>query len=154
QSAHRSGELQFQAAAGRRRRRARALRRHVTPGFRRAWLLATWLVALLIVAGSLAPQDLVAPAGYGDKFNHFIAYFVLTVMAAGVAETSALRRICAYVFLLGLTLEIAQGTLTTDRSADWLDLLSNATGIIAAWWLMARGGDRWGRHRPGWGSCR
>lgn len=118
----------------------------MTPAFRRAWIAATWLVVALIVIGSLAPQDLVNPAGEADKFHHFVAYLVLTGMAAGVAEASALRWIAASVFLLGWALEIAQGALTADRAADWQDLAANSAGILAAWLLVGRRGAGWARH--------
>ena len=118
----------------------------MTAAFRRAWLAATGLLALLIVIASLAPQDLVAPAGEADKLHHFAAYFVLTAMAAGVAAAAAVRWIAAAAFLLGLLLEIAQGAFTVDRTADWADLAANAAGILAAWLLTGRRGAGWARY--------
>ena len=122
----------------------------VTPAFRRAWLGLTLLLALVIIVFSLTPQGLTPQAAGNDKLNHAIAYFALSLMAAGVSETGSLWRVAGYCFGLGALLEILQGAVTVDRTADWNDLAASSAGIFTAWLLLARGGACWARYVSGW----
>lgn len=124
------------------------------PGFRRAWQGAIGLLVAVIVVGSLAPARL-APELMGlDKLNHAAAYFALTALGAGIAETS-LWRVAVRAFLLGLVLEGTQALWTADRAADWMDLLANAAGILAAWLMLrASRGAGWARQVEDWWSRR
>lgn len=117
----------------------------VTPGFRRAWLALTWLLALCIVVFSLTAPRLTPEILDSDKLTHAVAYFALVVMAAGVTDSGSLWRIVGYCLGLGALLEMLQGVLTVDRMADWGDLAADAAGILSAWLLLARRGTGWAR---------
>ena len=110
--------------------------------YRLAWIASIWLLVLMIVAGSLVP-DLgpLAIAG-SDKFEHFTAYFALSLLCSAVNTADRLPWVMAGVLLLGVSLEVAQSLLTVTRMADWADVLANASGILVAWLLT--------RRRAGW----
>ena len=110
--------------------------------YRRAWIASVWLLVLVIVVGSLVPNSGPALVTGSDKLGHFVAYFTLALLGVGVVAPATVPWIMARAMLLGLVLEAAQALLTESRSADWADVLANATGVFAAWWLV--------RRRAGW----
>ena len=111
--------------------------------FRWAWIGAMWLLALVIIAGSLAPAFGPAPIPGFDKVEHFSAYFALTLLGSAVVTPEGMPWVAARAILLGLAMEGAQALFTKTRSADWADVLANTTGVMTAWWLV--------RRRAGWG---
>ena len=110
--------------------------------YRRAWAGSIWLLVLVIAAGSLVPEMGPASVAGSDKIGHVVAYFTLAVLGSAVVTTTKLPWVMARVMFLGLAMEAAQGLLTDTRMADWSDVLANATGVFAAWWLV--------RRRAGW----
>ncbi len=110
--------------------------------YRRAWAGSIWLLVLVIAAGSLVPEMGPASVAGSDKIGHVVAYFTLAVLGSAVVTTTKLPWVMVRVMFLGLAMEAAQGLLTDTRMADWSDVLANATGVFAAWWLV--------RRRAGW----
>lgn len=110
--------------------------------YRWAWIGAMWFLALLIVAGSLAPVFGPALMPGFDKIEHFSAYFALTILGSAVATSEGMPWVVARAMLLGLAMEAAQALFTKTRSADWADVLANTAGVMTAWWLV--------RRRAGW----
>lgn len=110
--------------------------------YRLAWIGSIWLLVLVIAAGSLMPEFGPPSIVGSDKIEHFAAYFTLSVLGSAVVTTQRLPWIMARALILGLVLEAAQALLTDTRTADWDDVLANATGILGAWWLV--------RRRAGW----
>ena len=76
---------------------------------------------------------------YADKIVHFGFYFSYTTLfvLSFVKETRWIQPI-KKVYLLGATMEILQGLLTTTRSADPIDMLFNTFGTIVALIFIAR----------------
>lgn len=76
-----------------------------------------------------------------DKYGHFISYFLLTYAwlyaTRSYGKISRTAVVLATIFY-GIILEVLQGTLTTDRSADIFDVLANSTGVILAVLLFSR----------------
>jgi VanZ family protein len=110
--------------------------------YRRVWIGSVCLLVLLIVMLSLIPGETVATAGHLDKVGHFTAYFTLTLLGLGLVAEEAVPRVMVRAILLGLALEAAQALFTESRTADWMDFLANAVGVLTAWWLL--------RRRAGW----
>lgn len=113
-------------------------------------LLLLW--ALLIAWLSLIPAP---PSPHltllgWDKFQHAAAYGVLCILVGWYVRES--RRSCQGVWLLaiiitvlfGALLEVAQGTLTTARSAEISDLVADGAGALVAA-LCARFYQQWRR---------
>ena len=96
------------------------------------WLGTWWAMVGAVVVGSLLPalflRDL--PPG-SDKLQHLLGYAVL---AATAVQVFATRRalLCAGIGLvvMGVLVEIAQGTLTTTRVLDARDALANSIGVV------------------------
>ncbi len=105
---------------------------------------------VLISAGSLV--DFPGPESDTgtDKLQHFLAYLVLASLGNGIVSGAGPWRVAVRCLLLGVAMEIAQALLTDTRQADWVDLLANAGGVLAAWLLS--GGPRagWARHVEAW----
>jgi len=100
------------------------------------------IVWTLVIAWlSLTPSPPVIPQALlgWDKFQHAVAYGLLTILAlravSGDSPPKRLRplRIAVAVILFGGLMEVAQGLLTSMRSADPLDLLADAVGVLAAY---------------------
>lgn len=108
-----------------------------------------WLLAVLIIVASLAPNSEIAGAGGLDKLGHFTAYFTLTLLCTGIVARSAVPWVIVWVILLGLAMEAAQALLTVTRTADWADALANTSGVLTAWWAV-RGRVGWALTAEAW----
>ena len=101
---------------------------------RRPWLwLGLWLLAQgLVLLVCLLPHTELPPVPRnGDKVEHALAFFVLAAAAVQLFATPrALLRAGAWLLLLGVGIEFAQGTFTPDRSADPLDVVADSVGIL------------------------
>jgi VanZ family protein len=109
--------------------------------FRKALRLALLLgyvgVLLWLSLAPRLPRIPIAVLSW-DKLHHAAAYFVLTLLVCwALAPTAAARRrvqLAAFLFavLFGGLMEVAQGLLSSVRSASLLDMLANTIGALAA----------------------
>ena len=106
----------------------------------RLWLGVWCFGWLLCIALSLmAPPPLPMAVPEGDKVGHFLAYALLAAWAVWIfRDARGHRRAAVALFALGIAIEIAQGTLTTDRMMDARDALADGAGVLAGWWLALR----------------
>ena len=75
----------------------------------------------------------------GDKIGHFLAYALLAAWAAWIFREPRTRwRAMLALCLLGVLIEVAQGTLTTNRMMDWRDALADFAGVAFGAWLALR----------------
>jgi VanZ family protein len=74
-----------------------------------------------------------------DKVVHTSIYTILAVLTYcgwmmqrgfGRLHHSTLLKVIVLLALYGLTIEIMQETLTTDRHFEWLDELANTSGAV------------------------
>jgi VanZ family protein len=117
---------------------------------RRAWQGLVVLLVVVITAGSLLPMPSVALAGGMDKFQHFLAYFLLALLGSGIVQPARLWIVMARCFALGLGIELLQAIATEHRSADGGDVIANALGVAAAWAVAGGGRAGWARHVEDW----
>ncbi|TNM44178.1 VanZ family protein [Nocardioides albidus] len=93
--------------------------------------LGAWLVlvaAVVVLSLGSPPPGPDVPAG--DKWQHLLTYATLSAAAVQVFRPGRpLQRVAVGLVLLGVALEIAQGTLTADRMMDWRDAVANAAGV-------------------------
>ncbi|HRO88492.1 MAG TPA: VanZ family protein [Chiayiivirga sp.] len=113
----------------------------------RLWL-GLWCAAVLaVIVLSLVPPPPMATQmpRDSDKLLHFSAYFALAFSAMQLFASLRTRWIVAIgLVALGLALEWAQGVLVPEaRSADALDGLANALGVLAGLSLGATGAALW-----------
>lgn len=112
-----------------------------------AALVVAWAGTVLVF--SLIPNPPVPKTGWlsWDKLQHASAYAVMTFfLGMRLASTVRWRRsrwfwaaLCAILF--GALMEVAQGALTTSRTADVTDAVANAVGAT----LVAAAGRLFGR---------
>ncbi len=101
--------------------------------FRRPWLWAgLWMLAIaLVVIGSLLPGKDLPPLPVSDKFEHFVAYALLS---AGAVQLFARRLswgfICLLLVLMGIGLEYLQASMKLGRILDRNDALANTLGVL------------------------
>ena len=104
----------------------------------RRWI-GLWVLAIVaVVVVCLMPPPALPPLpDHGDKVEHFASYFLL---AFGAVQLFAARRVlllaAAGLVVLGVGIEIAQGALTSDRSADPYDALANSVGVALGMAMM------------------
>jgi VanZ family protein len=106
-----------------------ALKQFVRP---ERWLGAWWTMVAAVIVGSLLPALLLPDLPPGsDKLEHLIGYALLSAAAVQLFATrSALLRAGIGLVVMGVLVEIAQGTLTTTRSMDAQDALANTIGVV------------------------
>ena len=114
--------------------------------YRRLWLAGGWLLIAFVVITCLLPGPEIEPVAglLPDKAEHAIAFFGLTAWFCGLYPASRWGRVAVAFVLLGIAIEVAQGTLTTTRSMDYKDALADAAGIAIALVLARVGLGQWG----------
>jgi len=94
-----------------------------------------------VLYASFAPPNTVAPPfwlqfPHADKCIHIAMYFgfalLLSLSSFVQKETKKIRIELVISVLLGGLIEVAQGLLTNNRSADIFDFLANATGAACS----------------------
>lgn len=110
----------------------------MTPALRpfhrpRVWV-GLWIAAILVVIAVCLgpPPEFPELPSNSDKAEHFLTFALL---CWGAVQLFATRRALLFatfgLVLLGIAIEIAQGALTTNRSADPYDALADTLGILA-----------------------
>ena len=98
-------------------------------------LSITILIAFLSIAnlGEIAPKEV----WINDKLNHTIAYFFLTWswLYTFQKKKIPLKEIHVVIFCIffGILMEFLQWTLTSYRTASFLDVLANSIGVLIAY---------------------
>ncbi len=104
----------------------------------RRWI-GLWVLAIVaVVVVCLMPPPALPPLpDHSDKVEHFASYFLLAFGAVQLFATRrALLLAAAGLVVLGVGIEIAQGALTSDRSADPYDALANSVGVALGMAMM------------------
>ena len=106
------------------------------------WLSLGWLLVIGVIVGSLLPASIIreiTPA-VNDKIEHFTAYFAMMIWFAGLYPRAKHLRVAGALLFLGIALDVLQGTATTTRNFELLDIAADAVGIAAAlglaYWLL------------------
>jgi VanZ family protein len=101
-------------------------------------LLAGFIVLLSLLPGNKMPHSSLFSIPYFDKFVHFGMYGSLGIVA--LLEFRC-RQICLkkellllfLIFSLSTLMEVLQSAVVATRLAEWLDLIANLFGLIAAY---------------------
>ena len=100
-----------------------------------SWALLVLLLSSLPASSMKLPQfwDLFSL----DKLAHAVCYAILFLLFA-----YALRKYLLYIMVAcivyGILIELYQGYLLTSRTADWVDALANAIGVVIALKIFER----------------
>jgi VanZ family protein len=101
-------------------------------------LITAFIAVVSLLPSSSLPETSLFDISYLDKIVHFGMY-------AFLGSVALLERGCPYpcqyahifllmmIFLLSAIIEILQATLVVSRAAEWLDLLANFSGLVAAY---------------------
>jgi membrane associated rhomboid family serine protease len=116
--------------------------RRFLPVHERRWRFVFWLAVVAGIVSALWPQPVPNEPWFpgADKVEHALSFALLlwVGLRAGYRNLPALA---IGLLALGGAVELAQGSLTTTRSAEWLDWFADATGIAFGWataWFAAR----------------
>lgn len=110
------------------------MRRTVLRDFHRPRLwLGLWMAAIaIVIALSLLPPPAMSVPPGTDKLEHLLAYAALSGFAVMLfARMRAQALAAAVLVVLGVSLEVAQATLTQTRAAESADALANTLGVLA-----------------------
>jgi hypothetical protein len=99
------------------------------PRPRHLWLTLFWLAVIGATVLSLMPAPPLPDPWFSaaDKVEHAVAYAVLFLLGRQAAYRH--RPLALALVALGAAIEVAQGTLTATRTAEWLDFVADALGI-------------------------
>ena len=94
---------------------------------------------LIILVGSLFPSSSFKEIAISDKLIHFVFYSIFSFFLFLMFHNTKFGldtffKKWAYVFIIitivGLSIEFIQYTIIPSRSGEWLDVLSNSSGLI------------------------
>jgi VanZ family protein len=104
--------------------------------FSRVWLIVGWVLILLVVFLSLAPEPPeVIEFDQGDKLGHLVAYVSLMIWFTNVYPVRKQRISLGLAFFaMGVVLEFIQG-LSGYRTFQYTDMVANGVGIFLGWLL-------------------
>lgn len=112
------------------------------PPIAKALVFSAAVFAILYL--SLAPTSSVPAVDVWDKAQHALAFGGLT--ALGLAFwPGRWRAVALFAVALGLAVEVLQSAMGNGRHGDWLDLLADAVGVLAA--IRLTQALRWARRR-------
>lgn len=105
------------------------------PPAARGWRALLWALVLTVCWLAFDPKPpAVADTGH-DKLQHAFAFLVLAVCAVQAYPAQPLRRLFGALLGFGALIELVQ-TQVPGRSAEWGDLLADATGAALALLLL------------------
>ncbi len=98
-------------------------------------LLAGIIVLLSLVPSSSMPDSRLFSISFLDKIVHFGMYGTFGFVALLESQQCFFREflLLLSIFALSLLMEVLQATVVATRSAEWLDLVANFSGLVAAW---------------------
>ena len=99
-------------------------------------LLAGFIALLSLVPGSSMPDSSLFSIGSLDKFVHFSMYASIGLVAlferrSHIHCNFSHLLLLGVIFAMSVLIELLQATVVASRSAEWLDLLANLTGLVA-----------------------
>ena len=94
-------------------------------------------VALAVVLALLPKPPHLPIDSLGDKFEHSLAFVVLSLLAAGGFPEARLARIGERLSFLGAMIEVAQSVPALHRDCDILDWATDTIAIVVTLLIVA-----------------
>ena len=114
------------------------------PRHRRWWLLAGYLLLLLVLVLALVPGPSLPEVEVSDKLLHGLTFALLMLWFSALYPLAQAWRVAVALLCYGVLMELLQG-LSGQRSAELGDLLADTAGIAGGWLLAWAGLHRWCR---------
>ncbi len=108
------------------------------------YLAIGYAMCMTFAALALAPLPSEPGTGVIDKIGHWLAFFALMLWFTGASDDSQGGRLFIQLAVFGVVIEILQA-IGGYRSAEWLDVMFNLAGALAAWGIAEVGAFGWGR---------
>ena len=129
--------------------------------YARTWRAASITLVLSVLVATLMPaiwfdSGLVRVSGWlavMDKWSHMFAFLVLTVWFAGLYRRRSYWQLALWLLAFGAMIELCQGAIG-HRSAEWLDLVADAAGILAGLGVAWVGAGGWCQRVEVWLAAR
>ncbi|HDS06732.1 MAG TPA: hypothetical protein ENO05_03815 [Bacteroides sp.] len=101
-------------------------------------LVAIVIALLSLIPGNSMPDSSLFSIPALDKIGHFSMYAFLGFVALleSHCKPSCFRfhtLLLLCIFSLSIIIEVLQATVVSTRSAEWLDLLANASGLLSGY---------------------
>ncbi|HWU01564.1 MAG TPA: hypothetical protein VN222_02395 [Novosphingobium sp.] len=117
--------------------------------FQKAFLFVLALAVPFTVFMALAPKPPATPLdGFGDKFEHMLAFATLTVLARFAFPRAGAMRLLERLSFLGALIEVFQNIPSLHRDCDWKDWVADTLAIAVALLLCEALRRLAGQHRP------
>lgn len=101
------------------------------------------LASAILLTLCVLPQDRLPDPGTGDKPEHAIAWFILT-LTGYLLSPRRVWAIPAFALAFGVFIELLQARMGLGRHGDWRDFMVDALGVGVAVILFRL----WRRRRP------
>lgn len=118
--------------------------------YRPMWILMSAALVVAVVWASLQTSLNLSPASGMDKVQHLATYMMLTMWFTGLLPRNRYWLVGAGLLGLGFALELAQFLMHAGRTADPLDMLANACGVLAGLLVATIGTGGWARRFEAW----
>jgi VanZ family protein len=112
---------------------------------KKKWIVSAIVYTIALTTVSLMTLRNIPNLGisFGDKIFHFSAYFVLTFLWAfaffynyNFKKAKSIQYAFFISVTFGILIEVLQETLTTVRTLDVFDMLSNTVGALLAVFVL------------------
>ena len=101
--------------------------------------LITRLLLLAVAFLLLSPIPAGTKLFFGaDKIAHFTIFFLITVWSCIVYSGKKIRQFAFLLVFYGLILEVMQMKLIPGRNFEWLDWVSDVSGILLALFTFSK----------------
>jgi VanZ family protein len=118
--------------------------------YRLFWIVASIVLLLGVVWGSLQTSVSPSVAQGFDKFQHFGTYMLLAVWFTGLYARPRWWLVMVGLLGLGLSMEVAQYLMHTGRMAEGYDMVANAAGVLAGLLLGGLLTGGWAQRVESW----
>jgi len=116
----------------------------------RLWRVLSCVVIVAAIIVCLLPARDIPDVGVSDKWEHSVAYVLLTLWFAGLYPRSRYWVIALGLLLMGIAIEFAQADMHMGREGDVHDVIANTAGIAVGIVLALAGLGGWAQWIDGW----
>lgn len=102
------------------------------------WRVALFVAIAVAVTMALLPSPPALPIdGYGDKFEHILAFATIALLAAFAYPRTPLLRLAEHLSFLGALIEVCQSMPLLGRDCDIRDWIADTAAIGVVLLLVA-----------------